>query len=206
VSLIVAGIIAAAAAGLTGSLFAARAVSRRRAARRQAEAAPPALPAPADPFASLPARLGDVIQHEMVTRWPRSAVIVRRDQQVRCALLLSHEHSEQLAVVVFEPPQRHILWLRTAALALPPSPPNRLEVGATLLDRVVQFPATLEPLGEPALQIGQQATMAIYEGAIGDAAVILHSSEQSFVFHGKKLDQGDYDVLGQVDPDHMHNH
>ncbi len=205
-SFIIAGIIAAAAAGLTGSLLAARAVSRHRRALRQTEAEPPALPpGPPDLFATLPARLGDVIQHEMVTRWPRSALVAHQNQLVSCALLLSCEHGQQLAVVVFPPPQRHILWLRATELNVPHSPPGRLEVDTTLLDRVAQFPATLNALGEDLLKVGKQATIAIYEGALGDAALVLAASERSLVYHGKKLEQTDYDVLGQVDPAHMYN-
>jgi hypothetical protein len=197
-SLIVAGVIAAAVAGVGGLAALARRRRRARAAPppRRLEAAEPERPAIA-----LAAAAGDVLQHGTHTRWPRGGVMVRDGDELVCAVLLSRENGKDQATVALAPPARHILWLDAVELDLPPSAPARVEIAGNLLDRRRCFPATLEAEGEvPDGALGAidgQATFAIYEGSVGDAALVL-SGASTRIWYGARLDEGDYDNLGSV--------
>lgn len=199
-SLIVIGLAAAAVTGLGAGIGAWLAVTRRRKAapapRLLLEA--PAAPAPPIELAAAP---GDVVQHGSVTRWPRGGVRVRDGDELVCAILLSREDGKDQATVALAPPARHLLWLEGVELALPPSPPTRIEIAGYLLDRRRSFPATLETVGElPEGVLGAidgQATFSLYEGHVGDAAVIL-SGASTRIWYGSRLAAGDYDNLGSV--------
>ncbi len=209
-SLIVIGAIAAAAAGLSGVL-AARVIARRR---RQAAAAssepsddlpaspallPAAEPSPG-PAVDLPVTLGDVVQFGKVSRWPRGRVRVLRDGHVHCAILLSRDGGRDQATVAFAPPERHILWLDSVTLALPPTPPTRIEIEGQLLDRSILFPAELQTEGSLSFDPVDHGIFACYHGALGDAAIVLECGGSPLVFYGQRVAPGDYDNLGQVDP------
>jgi hypothetical protein len=206
-SLVVASLAAAAAAGVTAGAFAWRRWLRRRRAAA-ASSRPLALLAPAteegaaatDPLAELRLGLGEVVQVAGESRWPRSAVAVMQDGAVRCALLLSREHGSEQLVVAFREPERHIYWLERTTTELPSSPPTRLELGRGLLDRRASFPGELETLGEPMLDVSGGGTISLYEGAIGDAALVLSSGPTAHVWHGLRVEDGDYELLGTVTP------
>jgi hypothetical protein len=209
-SFIVIGALAAAAAGLSGVL-AARVIARRR--RRAAApategeattgASPALLQAPAPqsrPTADLPVTLGDVVQVGEATRWPRGCIWVIHDGRLHCAVLLSRDGGTDHGTVAFAPPERHILWLDPVEITLPPTPPTRLELEGHLLDRTTLFPAKLETEGSLPCELGDGAMFACYEGAVGDAAIVLDCGGTVLAFYGQRVAPGDYDNLGQVDP------
>lgn len=209
-SLIVIGALAAAAAGLSGVL-AARIVARRR--RRAAEATADSeggtgasaalLQAPAPhptPTADLPITLGDVVQVGEASRWPRGCIWVVHDGRLHCAVLMSRDGGTDHATVAFAPPERHILWLDPVELTLPPTPPTRLELEGHLLDRTTMFPAELQTEGSLPCELGDGGMFACYEGAVGDAAIVLDCGGDVLAFYGPRVAPGDYDNLGQVDP------
>ncbi len=209
-SLIVIGALAAAAAGLSG-LLAARAIARRRRAAaghadgEGATGATPALlqaPAPhqATPAADLPITLGDVVQVGEASRWPRGCIWVHHDGQLHCAVLMSRDGGTDHATVAFAPPERHILWLAPVELTLPPTPPTRLELEGHLLDRTTMFPAAVQTEGTLPCELGDGAMFACYEGAVGNAAIVLDCGGDVLAFYGNRVAPGDYDNLGQVDP------
>ena len=209
-SLIVIGAIAAAAAGLSGVL-AVRAITRRR--RRaagsasepseDAAASPALLTAPepsSSPAVDLPVSLGDVVQVGAASRWPRGCLRVLRDGHLYCAILLSRDGAGDHAIVAFAPPQRHILWLDLVDLDLPPTPPTRIEIEGQLLDRSTLFPAELQREGILSVETADDGMFACYEGALGDAAIVLDCGGQPLACYGRRVAEGDYDNLGQVDP------
>jgi hypothetical protein len=185
-------LIAAAAAAGAGGFLAAR-------ARRRKRAAPPA-PPPPDPLAGLPARLGDVLQVGDETRWSRAALCIRQDGRVRGAVLVSREQGHEHATVVMAPPDRCLYWLERTEVALPPTPPTRVEISGSLLERELSFPAEIEALGDEAPLLGDSGTIALYKGAIADAALVLAGARATAVWYGRRIDPGDWDNLGQVDP------
>ena len=187
----------AAAAAAVGGYLAARAVRKKREAEAQAstpaqleEAAAP------DPFETLPARVGDVVQFGELTRWPRSAVLVRSQEELICAVLLSEEGGERQATVAMSPPNRNLYWLLERPVALPRKPPARIDVDGYLLDRKRLLSVSLEAVGENPPAIGESGQYAFYEGTIGDAAVVLVADEGK-VWYGQRLEPGDFDRLGQ---------
>ena len=208
-SLIVIGALAAAAAGLSGVL-AARVIARRRraaAAKDGAEedsgATPALLQAPAAAAAGdveLPVTLDDVVQLGDASRWPRGCVWVNHDGRLHCAVLMSRDGGEDHATVAFAPPERHILWLALVELTLPPTPPTRIEIEGHLLDRSTCFPAELKTEGQLPFELPDSGMFACYEGAVGDAAIVLDGQGKVLAFYGQRVAPGDYDNLGQVDP------
>ena len=190
-SVIVLGVIAAAVAGLGGVVALAR--------RRRPVVPPRSLEAPRaePPPVALVAQVGDVLQHGDLTRWPRAGALVHDADELVCALLFSSEDGRDQASVALAPPARHLLWLERRRLDLPPKPPTRIEIDGYLLERRMCFPARLEPVGDdPGL--GDQAVFALYEGHVGDAAVVIVGDE-SRVWYGQRLDEGDFDNLGAVE-------
>lgn len=187
----------AAAAAAVGGLLAARAVRKKREAQAQAstvaqleEAAAP------DPFAGLPARIGDVIQFGEITRWPQSGFLLRCEEELICAVLLSEEDGERQATVAMSPPDRNLYWLAERTVDVPTKPPARIDVDGYLLDRKKLLSVALEVVGDAPSDIGASGHFAFYEGTIGDAAVVLVAA-QCKVWYGQRIAPGDYDRLGQ---------
>ncbi len=186
-------------AGVAAGVIAARRWRQRRAAAEQddSDGTPTEADERAQAFADLPVALGDVIQVGDATRWLRSALMVRCEGQLRCAVLIADEG----AVAAFPPPERHILWLDPIRTTLPHSPPSRVELAGSFLERDVSFPAEVESIGGEAPQIGDGALFATYRGGLGDGAVVVRASTETLCWHGPRVDPGDFDRLGQVDPD-----
>jgi len=201
VSFLVFGLIAAACGA---SALAATAVLRKR-------LAPPALPPASEtpdkalppalkPHPELPVFIDHVIQVGDETRWPRSGMLVNSGGIVRAAILLSEEGDEDQATVALPPPDRSLLWLKRVELAMPPSPPTRVEIDGFLLDREELLPVTLEAVGRPHVAVLEgEAQLARYRGQSGDEAlVIVHGSEVQ-IWYGQVLEPGEFDSLGRVD-------
>lgn len=208
-SLIVFGIVAAAAlAGVGGGVVLHRRRVRALPAPKPSPdgtddtaPAPPALGPVEVEALPLPVQMGDVLQVDDETRWPRGAVLLRHGPELRGALLLSREAAVEQCTVALAPPARHLLWLRRVELAVPASPPTRIEIDGLLLDRTVAFPAALEVHGDHTLTLGSSGRFALYEGTVGDAAALLVGADATYVWHGRRLGPGDWDNLGQVGQD-----
>jgi hypothetical protein len=191
------GVVAAAAA--VGGLLAARALRKKKEAEAKA---PPRLEAPddpepePDPLAVLPVRIGDVVQAGEETRWPDRGIIVRSDSELLCAVLLSEEEGVQQATVAMAPPKRKLYWLTERTLELPTKPPARIEIDGFLLDRKQLLSVALEAVGAPPPKVGDAGRFALYDGTVGDAAIVLVAGVTK-VWYGPRLDPGDFDCLGQ---------
>jgi len=195
--LITIGIIAAASAG---SVFVARLVAKRRKTEETPTPdSPEAEPEPS-PTEGLPVGLCHVIQVDDDTRWPRGGILVHHDGQLHGAILLTEEGGEQQATVTFAPPARYLLWLTRRELAMPSTPPTRIEIDGLLLDRALSFPARLTPIGDQPPAIADHGLFCLYEGSVGDGAVVL-ITEETFVWYGRRLGAGDWDTLGEVEPE-----
>lgn len=184
---------AAAAASIATGVLAAR-----RARRRAAAAALPA--ASSVDSLPLPVKLGEVVQIDETTCWSEAAIVIRRAGEVYAAILLPSRTAGEKAVVSFAPPHHHLYLVDRTELSLPSSPPARIEVAGALLDRQAMFAATTSTLGSGAPETSEHVTYAAYEGAIGDAAVVLIGPERALAWHGRRVDEGDYDVLGEAEP------
>lgn len=194
------GIVALAAA--VGGVLAARAMR----SKKHVDAPPKTLEEPVEPraatdnrFASFAAGVGDVIQVGDATRWPRSAILLKSEDEVLCAVLLSEEAGTRQATVVMAPPEHHLYWLVEQDLALPPSPPARLEIGGSLLDRAKLLSVELERVGDDAPEVAANGRFALYLGTLGDAAVVLQAGTLH-IWYGQRLAPEDFDRLGQVEP------
>jgi len=147
----------------------------------------------------LPLSVGDVVQVDLESRWLGSAVLLREASRLRAALLFAEEPGGQKTVAALAHPARHILWLERAAVDLPAEPPARVEIGGRLLERRQSFPALLEAVAKPPIDLGVHATISIYQGAAGDAAVAVHGRDRVVVYAGQRIEAGDYDRLGKVE-------
>lgn len=199
-SFLVFGLIAAACGA---SALAATAVMRKR-------LAPPALPPAStsdeppppepDPHPELPAFIDHVIQVDDDTRWPRSGMLVKTGGRIRAAILLSEEATTEQATVALPPPDRSLLWLERVELAMPPSPPTRIEVDGFLLDREELLPVTLEAVGRPhAGTIEGEAQLGRYRGHTGDAALVIVRAGEVKIWYGRVLEPDAFDSLGRVE-------
>ncbi len=207
-SLIVAAIAAAGAAGVTATALALRRWSKRRQQAKRATAAQADSARSSEPGqasqrqkpTALVVNLGDVVQLYDTTRWLRAAVHVWENGQLRCSLLFAEEKGHQVPVVAFAPPDDHIYWLTPTQAVLPPQPPSRIELADCLFDRRASFPAALQPVGPAPERLCGNGVLSLYEAAVGDVAVVLHCSAGHLAYVGHRLEPGDYDRLGPVDP------
>jgi hypothetical protein len=173
--------------------------------RRVATAEPKALPEPgetaldprSDPAAELSAALGEVIQVGDETRWPRSALMLRCDGELVCAVLLSREAGKEQATVAMAPPEARLYWLEARAASLPSTPPTRIDVEGLLLERRKMLPVQIEARGDEPPHVGESGRFALYEGSVADVAVVLQANE-TLLWYGRRVDPGDYDRLGHV--------
>ena len=202
-SLIVAAV-AAAGVGLAAGAIAVGSWLRRRSRSAEAEdASPPpatAEAASAAPRDRLTVGLDDMVQVDEQTRWLCSGLRVSDGASLRCALWFASEGQGQLLVVAFPPPDQHIYWLARTDLAVPATPPSRLDAEGRLLDRIATFPAYLEPVRTPPLST-DQAVISWYEGAVGDAAVTVHDTRGCAAYVGRRIHRGDYERMGTVAPE-----
>ncbi len=166
------GLLAAAAATLGGALVARR-------LRRTPAPEPPALPPaptpapPAPPPYDLPLKVGDVVQYQMATRWPQAGLLARDHERAQLVILLSEEAGEEHATVAFAKPEQSILWLTNSALEFPGQAPSCIEVDGSLLQRSALLALTLETLDNAPSQLAGDARIAIYDGPLGGAALLL---------------------------------
>jgi hypothetical protein len=198
--LITLSLIAASAA--LGSLLAARTVVRRRSrdqSGQRPESADENTPVPVDPCEGMAAGLDHMLQFGQATRWPRHGILVHHDGRRHCAILMTRDKEDEQATVVMAPPAPSLYWLERRDVATPVKPPTRLEIDGLLLDRVISFPARLEAIGDDPPAVGDSGVFGLYEGSVGDAAVVL-VADQTYVWYGSRLSDGDWDDLGEVDP------
>lgn len=199
--LITLGILAAASAG---SVLIARFVARRRSGDDEAastgeDVEPEPAPVP-KPTEGLPVGLFHVVQVDDDTRWPHCGILVHHDGRLHGAILLTEEDGVQQATLSLAPPAQHLYWLTRRDLPMPAKPPTRIEIDGLLLDRTIAFPAKLEGVGDRPPDVGVRGQFCLYEGSVGDGAVVL-IADQTYVWYGRRLGEGDWDSLGEVEPD-----
>jgi hypothetical protein len=156
---------------------------------------------PNHPFAALPIALGDVVEHAGETRWLRSALVLRAGGRTEGVILLAREEGRELAVVELAPPARAVYWVEAAPGETWTAPPSRLEIAGALLDRRVLLPVHVERHGDGEeglahAELGDEATLATYEGALGCAAVLLVSPRAARLWNGRRVEPGRYEILG----------
>lgn len=195
--------LAAAAAGVATSAFAVRWWKRGRLAAEPKVAGQASMAASMPPGRAwtLPLSVGDVVQVQDETCWLCSAAMLREDGELRGALLFGQEPDAGRVLLVFAVPAGSIGWMERATLDLPARPPSRIEIEGRLLERQESFCAAVDYQRHPPLGLGASATVALYRGGVGDMAVALSAKGESVLYAGRWLDEGDYDRLGNVDPD-----
>lgn len=192
-SLILVATITAAVAASAGYLAARR---RRPEPSPRGGSDPPEAPPPPDPFASLPLRLGDVVQSGHEERWLAGAVLARERGEVVAAVFLAPEGATQHAVAAFAPPRHDVYWMDPAEVEAPGEPPATLELRGVAMERRSRVPVALETAGQGAPRLGAEGILATYDGGAGSVALVLGSEGRTLAWAGRRLDPGDYDRLG----------
>jgi hypothetical protein len=172
----------------------------RRTSGRRRTGARGAAAAPADPkaaFVGMPFALGDVVSSHVEERWLAGALVLREQGSVVAALLLAPEGRALTAVAAFPAPRREIFWMEPATVASPDEPPATIELRGGTMRRASRLPVEVERLGQGAPGSFTQALFAIYEGQVQDVAVVIVSQGQVHAWAGKRLDEGEYDRLGE---------
>ncbi|MBN4059120.1 hypothetical protein JYT22_00540 [Endomicrobium sp. AH-315-J14] len=200
---------ALAAAATTATAVAALAARRYRirklaeeelAAQEKAKAAPP----PRAPT-GVSIALNDVVNVTSgvgldaggESRWFSGVLLARVGEEVRVGLFFDGDDANHM-VAAFAAPDRHLYWLERVETELAPAPPGRIELEGRLLDRSASFPAALESHGTVPLDAGASATIALYESTLGQVAVLLHKSGADGAWFGRRLEEQDYDAMGNV--------
>jgi hypothetical protein len=154
----------------------------------------------ADPkaaFAGMPLALGDVVSAQQEERWLAGALVAREEGRVLAALFLAPEGKRLSAVAAFAPPRREIFWMEPVELLSPEEPPATIELAGGTMRRKGRLPVTLERLGQGAPPVAEEAIWAAYEGSGRDVAVVITSQGQAHAWMGKRLDEEEYDRLGE---------
>jgi hypothetical protein len=149
----------------------------------------------------MPAKLGDVVQHGMDTRFIQSGLVLRYGGQCVAAIwFCGDEHAAEI-LVCRPPPDDSIDWLRLVPTELPTQAPTRLAIDSCLLDRTATMYVDVEACavdGTPAPACSESAQFALYASPSGTVACVLAWSEgSSRVWHGPRLEAFDYDNLGR---------
>jgi hypothetical protein len=148
-------------------------------------------------FASLPLALGDVVSTAHEERWLAGALVAREDGRVIAALFLAPEGAKLTAVAAFAPPRKDIFWLSPVTLDTPDEPPATIELRGVPMRRKGRLPVTLERFGQGVPPVGEEAIWGVYEGGAGEVAVVIVSEGRAHAWSGRRLDEEQYDRLGQ---------
>jgi hypothetical protein len=145
----------------------------------------------------MPLTRGDVVSAEHEERWLAGALVAREEGHAIAALFLAPEGSKHSAVAAFASPRREIFWMEPMELASPEEPPATIELGGMPMRRKGRLPVTIERLGQGAPQVAEEAIWAAYEGGGRDVAVVIASQGRAYAWAGKRLDEDEYDRLGE---------
>lgn len=172
-----------------------------RAPERRKAGARGAVPAGSEdlkaPFLGMPVALGDVVSSHVEERWLVGALVLREQGSVVAALLLAPEGGALTAVATFAPPRREIFWMEPVEVASPDEPPATIELGGVTMRRAGRLPVEVERLGQGAPGSFTQALFATYEGHRREVAVVIASQGHVHAWAGRRLDEGEYDRLGE---------
>ena len=144
-----------------------------------------------------PLVVGDVVQFGLRARWSQGALVGRDHEGIAFVALLSQDGAEQQVTVAFAPPERSILWLTPHHQPAQVPAPTRIEVDRQLLDRRLLLSLTINSEGD-APRLAGNASVAIYDGPLGEAAVIFHHSEHSALWCGQRVAPDEWERLANV--------
>jgi hypothetical protein len=148
-------------------------------------------------------RLGDVVvrRAERDEAWLAGALVFEEEGPV-AALFIAPEAGRDRALFVHRA-EEGLLWLsplRPAPL-LPRDPPLTIEHGGVRFERRRRLPVRVRTLGTHVPTVGGNAVVAEYRGPGADRMVALAAEQQTWVWVGIALRNGDYDLLPAVRDD-----
>ncbi|MCC6553329.1 MAG: hypothetical protein IT372_09960 [Polyangiaceae bacterium] len=149
------------------------------------------------PFEGLPLKLGDVVSAGGEERWLAGAIVARERDEVVAVLFLAPEGAALGAVAVFAPPRKDIYWMAPAEVESPAEPPATLEIGGAAMRRRGRLPVALERLGQGAPRVGEEGVVASYEGGPSEVAMVLGSEGKVYAWAGRRIEDGEYERLGE---------
>jgi hypothetical protein len=179
-------------------------IRRARASRSRGEdagmegATMPEPPA-ADPFASLPCKVGDVVMRsaERDEAWLAGALVFAEEKPV-AVLFAAPEAGGDRAVYARVAPGAGLVWLAP----LPPAvvrtggdPPHSLEVDGVRYERARRLPVSVSRAGSSAPSVGDRAVVAEYTGPANARLLVVAGSDATLGWRGVALGEGEYDVL-----------
>jgi hypothetical protein len=188
-----------------GGILLGRWIARTlRARRRTSEGTPAAArrdatQPPRNPFAGMPCKLGDVVVRtaERDEAWLAGALVFEEEKPV-AALFVAPEAGGDRALFVRDAPGSGLTWLMPlakGALPLTSDPPHAVEHEGARYERARRLPVKVTRLGTGAPSVGARAVVAEYSGAATERLVVVAGSEQTLVWKGVSLGEGEYDVL-----------
>jgi hypothetical protein len=185
------------AGGVVLGRWIARSIRARRGTVGEGAAGKDAPVPPPDPLQDFPCKLGDVILRaaEHDEAWLAGALVFEEDAPV-AALFVAPEAGGDRALFVRV--GGGIVWLSptsTAAIGKTPEPPHTLELGGVRYERTRRLPVRVSRVGSGAPAVGAKALVVEYGGAAVDRLLVVAGSEQTLVWQGVQLSEGEYEVL-----------
>jgi len=193
------------AAVIVGGLALGRWIVRRVRARRAEPALPPlrgdteTRTVPEEWPSTFPCKLGDVVVRvaERDEAWLAGALVFEEERPV-AALFVAPEAGGDRAVFVRDVPGAGMTWLTPLAEDAPAvtkEPPHALEHDGVRYERARRLPVRVSRVGSGAPSVGEQAVVAEYTGPAAMRLLVVAGGEQTLVWKGETLGEGDYDVL-----------
>ena len=185
----------ASAVATAGTYFMARTTAKvgQKKAEKQGETAKKEVP---NVFAELPLALNDVVSANTEERWLEGALVAREGDAIHGALFFAPEGTSEVAVAVFAPPRREILWLRPTPMEAPREPPTTLEIEGRAYQLAGRVPVRITREGRGAPNVGENVMWAVYEGGGMASALLLTGGIEPRCWVGERLDPGQYDRMG----------
>jgi hypothetical protein len=123
---------------------------------------------------------------------------VFEEERPVAALFVAPEAGGDRAVFVRDVPGAGMTWLTPLAEDAPAvtkEPPHALEHDGVRYERARRLPVRVSRVGSGAPSVGEQAVVAEYTGPAAMRLLVVAGGEQTLVWKGETLGEGDYDVL-----------
>jgi hypothetical protein len=177
---------------------------------------PPAPPRPArvasEPLVGFPCQVGDVVVlAHGEEAWLAGALTfgeraVHADasgafQRSVAALFVAPDKGAGRAVYAKPDPESSLDWmwpLPATDLLLGNEPPSAIEHEGVHFERVRRLPLLVARVGEGSPDVGASAVIGEYEGGAGARLLVVIASSGSWVWRGRRLEAGMFDLLPQA--------
>ena len=154
----------------------------------------------ADPFATFPCRLGDVVIGPGGDEAWLAGAVVLHEETPALALFIAPDAGGDRAVLARPRPNEELLWLKpvtTAGFEVGNEPPSSIEHAGQRFERARRLPLRAERHGTGAPDVGDQVIVAEYKSLANERLLVIAGGGPGTAraWQGTALEPGQYDVL-----------